>query len=165
VPLQILLIEDNLGDVRLTKEAIRETGASFDLHVVSDGVEAIAFLSREGTTVNAPRPDLILLDLNLPTMHGRVVLAHIKRNDNLKAIPTVTITTSNSESDVTSSYDLHANCYLRKPHQWCEFRDLLKSVFALWLNAASLPPLNETHREGSTPKCLPCISAGADDRS
>ena len=154
LPLQVLLVEDSPGDVRLTKEAVRETGASLDLHVVSGGAEAIAFLSREGTNIHAPRPDLILLDLYLPKLDGRVVLAHIKGNDNLKTIPTVILTASDSESDVVKSYQLQANGYLRKPHQWCEFKALVKGIFRFWLKVVGLPPLNEAHQEDSTPECL-----------
>ncbi len=154
MPLQVLLVEDNPGDVRLTTEAVHEAHASMDLHVVSDGAEAIAFLGREGTRCNAPRPDLILLDLYLPKLDGRMVLAHIKRSDNLKTIPTVILTTSDSESDVAKSYDLQANCVLRKPHQWCEFKELVKSIVEFWLRAVTLPPLYEAHQENPTSECL-----------
>lgn len=158
LPVQILLIEDNPGDVRLTEEALRETGASLNLHVASDGAEAIAFLNREGRNINAPRPDLVLLDLYLPKVDGRMVLSHIKSDENLKTIPTVILTASASESDVVKSYRLHANCYLRKPHQWSEFKDLAKFIFDLWSRVATLPPLRETHQRDSPAMKPPTIS-------
>src|SRR5712675_1534570 len=103
-PIQVLLVEDSPGDVRLTREAFRDANTAIHLHVASDGVEAMAFLRREGAHVHAPRPDLILLDLNLPKMDGRQVLAHIKEDDSLKTIPTVILTTSEAEADITTSY-------------------------------------------------------------
>src|SRR5580698_11076915 len=109
--IEVLLIEDSPGDVRLTQEAFREANRSIHLHVASDGVEAMAFLKREGVNANAPRPDLILLDLNLPRMDGREVLAHIKEDATLKTIPTVILTTSEAEVDVLKTYQLHTNCY------------------------------------------------------
>ena len=109
----VLLIEDSPGDVRLTLEAFREADKSIDLRVVADGVEAMTFLKREGVHADAPRPDFILLDLNLPKMDGREVLAHIKEDEDLKTIPTVILTTSDAEADILTSYQLQANCYLR----------------------------------------------------
>ncbi len=137
--IQILLIEDSPGDVRLTREAFRDTNMSVRLHVASDGVEAMAFLRREGNHVAAPRPDLILLDLNLPKMDGREVLVHIKADQNLKTIPTVILTTSEEEADIATSYQLHANCYLNKPVQLEEFEALVKSINDFWLTKARLP--------------------------
>src|SRR6202044_2167484 len=121
------------GDVRLTQEAFRDANPSIRLHVATDGVEAMTFLRREGIHANAPRPDLILLDLNLPKMDGREVLAHIKEDDNLKAIPTVILTTSKAETDVVTSYQLHANCYLSKPVQLDAFEGIVKSINDFWL--------------------------------
>ena len=137
--IQVLLIEDSPGDVRLTREAFRDTNMSVRLHVASDGVEAMAFLRHEGNHVHAPRPDLILLDLNLPKMDGREVLVHIKADDNLKTIPTVILTTSEEEADISTSYQLHANCYLNKPVQLVEFEALVKSINDFWLTKARLP--------------------------
>ena len=139
MPIQVLLVEDSPGDVRLTQEAFRDANQSILLHVASDGVEAMAFLRREGVNVQAPRPDLILLDLNLPKMDGREVLAHIKENDNLKTIPTVILTTSDAESDIVKSYELQANCYLTKPVQLDAFEGLVKSINDFWLTKVKLP--------------------------
>jgi len=139
MPLQVLLVEDNAGDVRLTREAFRDANMSIEFHVASDGVEAMAFLRREGDNLNAPRPDLILLDLNLPKMDGREVLAHIKEDDSLKSIPTVILTTSEAEVDIAKSYELQANCYLSKPVQLDAFESLVKSINEFWLTKAKLP--------------------------
>jgi chemotaxis family two-component system response regulator Rcp1 len=137
--LDVLLVEDSPGDVRLTKEVFRDTNIDIHLHVAWDGVEAMAFLRREGKHVNAPRPDLILLDLNLPKMDGRVVLANIKADANLKSIPTVILTTSESEVDIVKSYRLQANCYLSKPVQLEAFENLVKSINDFWLTKVKLP--------------------------
>ena len=137
--LDVLLVEDSPGDVRLTKEVFRDTNIDIHLHVAWDGVEAMAFLRREGEQVNAPRPDLILLDLNLPKMDGRVVLANIKADANLKSIPTVILTTSESEVDIVKSYRLQANCYLSKPVQLEAFENLVKSINDFWLTKVKLP--------------------------
>ena len=110
--IEVLLVEDSPGDVRLTQETFREANMSINIHVASDGVEAMAFLNREGAHADAPRPDLILLDLNLPKMDGREVLSHIKADESLRTIPTVILTTSESEADIVKSYELQANCYL-----------------------------------------------------
>ncbi len=139
MPIQVLLVEDSPGDVRLTQEAFRDANRSIDLHVASDGVEAMAFLRREGVHHNAPRPDLILLDLNLPKMDGREVLAHIKEDDELKTIPTVILTTSEAEADIAKSYQLQANCYLTKPVQLDAFESLVKSINDFWLTKVKLP--------------------------
>src|ERR1700736_6821512 len=114
MPKQVLLVEDSPGDVRLTQEAFRDANKSVHLHVATDGVEAMAFLRHEGAHADAPRPDLILLDLNLPKMDGREVLVHIKEDNSLKTIPTVILTTSDAEADIVKCYQLHANCYLKK---------------------------------------------------
>src|SRR3984893_1483170 len=139
MPIEVLLVEDSPGDVRLTQEAFRDANRSIRLHVASDGVEAMAFLRHEGAHIDAPRPDLILLDLNLPKMDGREVLAHIKENDSLKTIPTVILTTSDAEADIVKSYQLQANCYLTKPVQWEEFESLVKSINDFWLTKVRLP--------------------------
>ena len=137
--MHVLLVEDSPGDVRLTQEAFREANRMIRLHVASDGVEAMAFLRREGSHSDAPRPDIILLDLNLPRMDGREVLTQIKADDNLKTIPTVILTTSDSEADVARSYQLHANCYLKKPVQLEQFESLVKSINDFWLTKVTLP--------------------------
>jgi chemotaxis family two-component system response regulator Rcp1 len=137
--LQVLLVEDSAGDVRLTQEAFREANRRIVLHVASDGVEAMAFLRKEGAHCQAPRPDLILLDLNLPRMDGREVLAHIKSDSALMTIPIVILTTSDAEADIVKSYELHANCYLSKPVQLAAFEALVKSINDFWLRTAKLP--------------------------
>ena len=139
LPIEVLLVEDSPGDVRLTQEAFRDANMSIHLHVASDGVEAMAFLRREGVHVKAPRPDLILLDLNLPKMDGREVLSHIKEDDRLRTIPTVILTTSEAESDIVKSYQLRANCYLSKPVRLEEFERLVKSINDFWLKDVQLP--------------------------
>jgi chemotaxis family two-component system response regulator Rcp1 len=136
---QVLLVEDSPGDIRLTREAFREANEAVYLHVATDGVDAMAFLKRDGTHVHSPRPDLILLDLNLPKMDGRQVLAHIKADEGLKMIPTVILTTSDAEADITYSYNLQANCYLNKPVQLEAFESLVKSINDFWLVKATLP--------------------------
>jgi chemotaxis family two-component system response regulator Rcp1 len=139
MPIQVLLVEDSPGDVRLTQEAFRDANKAIQLHVVVDGVEAMAFLKHEGVHVHAPRPDLILLDLNLPKMDGREVLAHIKEDESLKLIPTVILTTSDAEADIVKSYQLQANCYLNKPVQLDAFENLVKSINDFWLTKVKLP--------------------------
>lgn len=135
----VLLVEDSPGDVRLTQEALRDAGKTLDLHVAADGVEAMSFLRREGINAASPRPDFILLDLNLPKMDGREVLAHIKEDDDLKRIPTVILTTSDAEADILTSYQLQANCYLSKPVQLEEFEALVRSINDFWLTKVKLP--------------------------
>ena len=139
MPIEVLLVEDNPGDVRLTQEAFGDASMSIHLHVVSDGVEAMAFLRHEGAHVQAPRPDLILLDLNLPKMDGREVLARIKKDDNLKTIPTIILTTSDTEADIVKCYQLQANCYLSKPVQLDAFEILVKSINDFWMTKVKLP--------------------------
>jgi len=137
--LEVLLVEDNPGDVRLTQEAFRNVNPSIHLHVANDGVEAMAFLRHEGANANAPRPDMILLDLNLPKMDGRQVLTQIKKDDNLKTIPTVILNSSEAEADVVNSYQLQANCYLSKPMHFDAFQNLVKSINDFWLTKVKLP--------------------------
>jgi chemotaxis family two-component system response regulator Rcp1 len=139
-PKEVLLVEDSPGDVRLTREAFRSASAPIRLHVATDGVEALAFLKKEGLCVVSPRPDLILLDLNMPRMDGREVLAYIKADNSLKTIPTIILTVSDAESDIAKSYELNASCYLTKPGQLEEFEKLVKSVSDFWLKNARLPP-------------------------
>lgn len=139
LPIEILLVEDNPGDIRLTQEAFRDARHETPLHVATDGVEAMAFLRREGAFARSPRPDLILLDLNLPRMDGREVLALIKADASLRTIPTVILTTSEAESDILRSYQLQANCYLSKPVHLEDFEALIQSVNDFWLSRAKLP--------------------------
>jgi CheY-like chemotaxis protein len=139
MPIVVLLVEDSPGDVRLTQEAFRDSGKPVSLHLAADGIEAMAFLRQEGTYANAPRPDLILLDLNMPRMDGREVLALIKKDPSLKLIPTIILTTSEAEADIMISYQLQANCYLRKPAHWDAFDNLVRSINAFWLARAKLP--------------------------
>jgi chemotaxis family two-component system response regulator Rcp1 len=138
-PVQLLLVEDNPGDVRLTREAFREVDGTVQLHVASDGVEAMAFLRREGVHADAPRPDFILLDLNLPRMDGREVLSHIKADDDLHTIPTVILTTSDADADILKSYELNANAYLKKPVTLEAFESLVRSINDFWLTKVILP--------------------------
>jgi len=136
---EVLLIEDSPGDVRLTQEAFRDVNQLVYLHVVNDGVEAMAFLKQEGKLTHAPRPDLILLDLNLPKMDGRQVLAQIKEDDNLKTIPTVILTTSEDQMDILKATTVLANCYLTKPVELDQFESLVKSINEFWLTKVKLP--------------------------
>lgn len=137
--IEVLLVEDSIGDVRLTQEVFREANSAIRMHVAYDGVEAMAFLRQEGVHKDAPRPDLILLDLNLPKMDGREVLARIKEDDSLRLIPTVILTTSDSDADIVRSYELQANSYLSKPVQLEAFESLVKSINDFWLTKAKLP--------------------------
>ncbi len=139
MPIQVLLVEDSPGDVRLTQEAFRDANFAIQMHVAQDGVEAMEFLRRQGRHKDAPRPDLILLDLNLPKMDGSEVLAQIKADDDLKSIPTVILTTSEAEADIAKSYRLQANCYLSKPVELDVFEGLVKSINDFWLTRAKLP--------------------------
>jgi chemotaxis family two-component system response regulator Rcp1 len=138
-PIEVLLVEDSPGDVRLTREAFREANGSIRLHVATDGVEAMSFLRHEGLHAHAPRPDFILLDLNLPKMDGREVLALIKKDDGLKTIPTCILTTSEAEVDILKSYELQANCYLIKPVQLEAFENVVRSINDFWLTKVRLP--------------------------
>ncbi len=138
-PIEVLLVEDSPGDVRLTQEAIKDAKVQMKLHVVEDGAEAMAFLAREGKYMNAPRPDLILLDLNLPKKDGREVLEEIKQSVTLKSIPVVILTTSSSEADILRSYTLHANCYITKPVSLDGFLTVVKSIDNFWFSVVKLP--------------------------
>jgi two-component system, chemotaxis family, response regulator Rcp1 len=139
-PLEVLLVEDSPGDVRLTQEALKDAKVHINLRVVRDGIDAMAFLMREGDYVTAPRPDLILLDLNLPRKDGREVLKEIKENPEWKSIPVVVLTTSASEADILRSYLLHANCYITKPVNLDGFLTVVKSIDNFWLSIVKLPP-------------------------
>ena len=145
-PIEILLVEDNPGDVRLTREAFKKGKVLNNLHVVNDGVEAIVFLRREGKYASAVRPDIILLDLNLPKKDGREVLAEIKDDPDLKRIPVVILTVSGVEEDIIKTYNLHANCYITKPVDLDRFFEVVKAIEDFWLVIVKLPP------NGSKPK-------------
>jgi CheY-like chemotaxis protein len=138
-PIEILLVEDNAADVRLTEEALKEGKVRNNLHVARDGMEALEFLRRQGKHANATRPDLILLDLNLPRRDGREVLAEIKDDNDLKMIPVVVLTTSSAEADILKSYKLHANCYITKPVDLEQFVNVVKSIDDFWLTVVRLP--------------------------
>jgi two-component system, chemotaxis family, response regulator Rcp1 len=138
-PIELLLVEDNEPDVRLTKEALHEAKVRNNLWVVEDGVEAMEFLRQQGRYADAPRPDLILLDLNLPRKDGRSVLQEIKADESLKRIPVVVLTTSKSDEDVLRAYNLHANCYITKPVDFNRFMEVVKSVEEFWLTVVRLP--------------------------
>ena len=138
--IEILLVEDNPGDVRLTQEALKEGKVYNNLNVVYDGVEAMAYLRREGKYVDAVVPDIILLDLNLPKMDGREVLAAIKDDKNIKRIPVVVLTTSKDDEDVLKVYDLHANCYITKPVDLEQFLHVVQSIKDFWFTVVKLPP-------------------------
>ena len=138
-PIEILLVEDNPGDVRLTKEALKEAKVINNLNVIKDGMEALAYLRKEGPYAAASRPHLILLDLNLPKRDGREVLATIKADDALKRIPVVVLTTSQDEQDVLKSYNLHANCYITKPVDLDQFVRVVRSIEDFWLGIVVLP--------------------------
>jgi two-component system, chemotaxis family, response regulator Rcp1 len=138
-PIEILLVEDSPADVDLTREALEDAKVRNNLHVVSDGVEALAFLRREGDYADSPRPDLILLDLNLPKKDGREVLGEIKADPVLRRIPVVILTTSEAEQDIVRSYDLHANCYVTKPVDLDQFITVVRSIEDFWLAIVRLP--------------------------
>jgi len=139
-PIEILLVEDNPGDVRLTRELLKESKFRNRLEAVDNGAEAIAYLRRQGKYREAVRPDLMLLDLNLPRMDGREVLAEIKRDPDLKRIPVVILTSSNADADVIKTYDLHANCYVTKPVGLEQFATVVRSIEDFWLAIVRLPP-------------------------
>jgi CheY-like chemotaxis protein len=138
-PIEVLLVEDSPGDVRLTREALKDAKVHISLHVASDGIEAMAYLQCEGPYVNAIRPDLILLDLNLPRKDGRQVLKEIKESPTLRSIPVVILTTSSSEADILQSYHLHANCYISKPVDLDGFLKVVQSIDSFWLSVVKLP--------------------------
>jgi chemotaxis family two-component system response regulator Rcp1 len=137
--IQVLLVEDSPGDIRLTKEALKDAKIHINLQVARDGEQAMSYLMREGAYANAPRPDLILLDLNLPKKDGREVLQEIKENPTLKIIPVVILTTSASEADILRSYSLHANCYITKPVTLDGFLTVVKSIEDFWMSVVKLP--------------------------
>jgi chemotaxis family two-component system response regulator Rcp1 len=138
-PVEILLVEDNAGDVRLAREGLRECKLLNNLSVTKDGVQALAFLRREGEFANAPRPDLIMLDLNLPRKDGREVLKEIKEDEMLKRIPVVILTTSKAEEDILKSYSLHANCYVTKPLAIEQFITVVQAIETFWFTIVKLP--------------------------
>jgi len=138
-PIEILLVEDNPGDSRLAKEALKESKLINNLSIAEDGVEAMNFLYKKGKYSNAPRPDLVILDLNLPKKDGREVLAEIKNDDNLKRIPVVILTISKAEEDILKTYNLHANCFITKPLDLNQFIKVVKSIEDFWLTIVKLP--------------------------
>jgi len=139
-PVEILLVEDSPGDIRLTQEAFKEGKLLNSLHVVNDGVEALAFLRRQGKYAQAPRPELILLDLNLPKKDGREVLAEIKADEDLRRIPVVVLTISEAEEDILKSYNLYANCFITKPVEFMKFMDVVGVIEDFWFSIVRLPP-------------------------
>jgi len=139
-PVQMLLVEDNPGDVRLTKETLKDAKLMVNLHVVGDGVEAMAFLRQEGKHAGAPHPDLVLLDLNLPKKDGREVLAEIKQDPDLRRIPVVVLTISSAEEDILKSYNLHANAYVNKPLNLEQFAKITRAIEDFWFTVVKLPP-------------------------
>ena len=143
-PIEILLVEDNPGDVRLTQEAFKEGKVRNNLYVVEDGIEALGFLKREGKYAGSNRPDLILLDLNLPRMDGRELLAEIKKLPDVKRIPVVILTTSKNEADILQTYELHANCFITKPVDLDQFITIVQSIENFWMTVVILPPNNIT---------------------
>ncbi len=142
--IEILLVEDNPGDARLTQEALHEGKIRNNLHHARDGVEALAFLKREGEFAKAPKPDLVLLDLNLPRKDGREVLAEMKQDPRLRTIPVVVLTTSEAENDIVRSYELHANCYITKPVGLEQFISIVREIESFWLAVVTLPTRTET---------------------
>lgn len=139
-PVEVLLVEDDPGDVLLTQETLLESKIQTNLHVVSDGVEALAFLRQEGEYAAVPRPDLILLDLNMPRKDGREVLADVKEDPDLKTIPVAVLTTSSQDEDILKSYQLHANCYITKPVGLAQFSTVVQSLEDFWFAIVKLPP-------------------------
>jgi CheY-like chemotaxis protein len=142
--IEILLVEDNPGDVRLTKEALQDAKVRNTMETVPDGVEAMAFLRKEGRYQHSTRPDLILLDLNLPKKSGLEVLKEVKADEDLRRIPVVVLTTSQAEQDIVKSYDLHANAYIAKPVELCQFIAVVKAIEDFWLEIVRLPPNGES---------------------
>jgi len=140
IPVEILLVEDNPGDVRLAREGLSECKIRNNLHVVDDGVKAMAFLRRQDEYAKAPRPDIVLLDLNLPRKDGREVLREVKEDEKLRTIPVVVLTTSKAEEDILKSYSLHANCYVTKPMGLEQFLDVVRSIEDFWFTIVKLPP-------------------------
>lgn len=143
-PIEILLVEDNPGDIRLTREAMRESTIANNLSVVTDGAEAIDFLNKRGAFTDAPMPDLVLLDLNLPKISGHEVLRHVKTSDDLKSIPVIALSTSGSERDIQACYADHVNCYITKPMSYDPFMDLMLDISNFWFRHVELP-IRHTH--------------------
>jgi two-component system, chemotaxis family, response regulator Rcp1 len=139
-PIEVLLVEDNPGDVRLTREALKDGKVSNNLSVAKDGVEALRFLRREGEYAGAPRPDVVLLDLNLPRKDGREVLQEMKQDRSLRTIPVVVLTSSDAERDIVGAYELQANCYITKPVDLDQFITAVKSIEDFWFSIVKLPP-------------------------
>jgi CheY-like chemotaxis protein len=139
-PIDILLVEDSIGDIRLTEEALKESKLKVNLHIVMDGVEAMAFLRKEGKYSGRPTPDLILLDLNLPKKDGRQVLKEIKEDPGLRSIPVAILTISKAEEDILQTYNLHVNCYINKPLDLNRFIDVVRSIENFWFTIVTLPP-------------------------
>ena len=139
-PIEILLVEDNPGDVRLTQEALKEGRVLNELHHVADGEAALAYLRREGAFQDAVEPDLVLLDLNLPKKNGREVLRELKEDPRLRRIPVIVLTTSSAEQEITAAYDLHANAYVTKPVEFEEFIRIVREIESFWLTVVELPP-------------------------
>jgi two-component system response regulator len=148
-PIEILLVEDNIGDIRLTQEALEESNLMVNLRVVRDGLEAMELLHRNGSHANTPHPDLILLDLNLPRKDGREVLQEIKNDADLKRIPVVVLTTSEAESDILATYGFHANCYITKPVDMDQFIKIVKMLKDFWFTIVKLPPREYNRYAGS----------------
>ncbi|MEH2368563.1 response regulator [Nostoc sp.] len=140
MPIEVLLVEDNPGDVQLTRIALEDSQISIHLNVVEDGVEAMAFLRKQGKYANLANPDIILLDFNLPKKDGREVLAEIKGDENLKRIPVVVLTTSQAEEDILKAYNLFANCYITKPVDFDQFVKIVQSIENFWFAIVKLPP-------------------------
>jgi CheY-like chemotaxis protein len=141
--MNILLVEDSLGDVRLMQEAFREANVSVRLYVAGDGTEAMAFLNRDGVYAKAPRPEIILLDLNMPKMDGRQALVLVKADESLKTIPTIILTTSEADDDIKRAYELNANCFLRKPVALDDFEMMIKRINDFWVTTVTLPTLGK----------------------
>lgn len=139
-PIDILLVEDSLGDIRLTEEALKEGKIAVNLHTVMDGVEAMEYLHKQGKFVHMPKPDLILLDLNLPRKDGRQVLKEIKNDPNLRTIPVAVLTISSSEEDILQSYNMHVNCFITKPLDLNQFLEVIKHIENFWFTIVTLPP-------------------------
>ncbi|WP_414548414.1 response regulator [Anabaena sp. CCY 0017] len=140
MPIEVLLVEDNPGDAELTRIALEDSKISVNLNVVEDGVEAMAFLQKQGNYANAPHPDIVLLDLNLPRKDGREVLAEIKADQKLRRIPVVVLTTSQSEEDILKAYNLSANCFITKPVDFDQFVKIVQSIENFWFAIVKLPP-------------------------
>jgi len=138
-PAQVLLVEDNADDVELTLEALKDSKVRMEVNVVSDGLAAMKFLRREGEYTDKPRPDLVLLDLNLPLMDGREVLQEIRKDPDLTDVPVVVLTTSQSEADICKAYEMHANCYITKPVDFLQFSNIVRQIEGFWLQLVKLP--------------------------